>query len=191
VTAAPVSDEASPVAYAGFGRRCVAYVIDWALLGGAFELLRLMLIPVALRDDPEIFERYSDDLLLFSAAFGVVLWGYHAGFESSRLQATLGKAALGLRVTGLAGGRVSLSTATLRNWPDWIFAPVMMLGAVSSAETYAEVITGVEMLAAGIVVLSCLAAAFTERRQAAHDMMAGCLVVRKGAKFELQAPDAP
>ena len=72
-----------------------------------------MLIPAALRNDPEIFERYGDDLLIFSAAFGVVLWGYHAGFESSRLQATLGKAVLGLRVTGLAGGRVSLSTATL------------------------------------------------------------------------------
>ncbi len=67
----------------------------------------------------------------------------------------------------------------------------MMLGAVSSAETYAEVITGVEMLAAGIVVLSCLAAAVTKRKQAAHDIMAGCLVVRKSAKFEMQAPDAP
>ncbi len=77
------------------------------------------------------------------------------------------------------GGRVSLSTATLRNWPDWIFGPVMMLGAVSSAETYEGVITGVEILAAGIVVLSCLAAAFTERKQTAHDIMAGCLVVRK------------
>ena len=66
-----------------------------------------------------------------------------------------------------------------------------MLGAISSAETYEEVITGVEMLAAGIVVLSCLAAAFTKRKQAAHDIMAGCLVVRKGAKFEMQAPGAP
>ncbi len=179
MTAAPVSDEAPPVPYAGFGRRCAAYVIDWALLGGTFELLRLMLLPVELRNDPEIFEQYSDDLLIFSAAFGVVLWGYHAGSESSRLQATLGKAALGLRVTGLAGGRVPVWTATLRNWPDWIFAPVMMLGAVSSAETYENVITGVEMLAAGIVVLSCLAAAVTERRQAAHDIMAGCLVLRK------------
>ncbi len=75
MTAAPVSDEASPVPYAGFGRRCAAYVIDWAVLGGAFEALRLMLIPAALRDDPEIFERYGDDLLIFSAAFGVVLWG--------------------------------------------------------------------------------------------------------------------
>ncbi len=187
MTAAPVSDEASPVAYAGFGRRCAAYVIDWAVLGAAFELLRLMLIPAALRDDPEIFERYGDDLLIFSAAFGVVLWGYHAGFESSRLQATLGKAALGLRVTGLAGGRVSFPTATLRNWPDWIFGPVMMLGAVSSAETYEEVITGVEMLTAGIVVLSCLAAAVTKRKQAVHDIMAGCLVVRKVAKFERPA----
>ncbi len=94
MTAVPVSDQAPPVAYAGFGCRCAAYVIDWAVQGGAFELLRLMLIPAALRDDPEIFERYGDDLLIFSAAFGVVLWSYHAGTESSRLQATLGKAAL-------------------------------------------------------------------------------------------------
>ncbi len=191
MTAAPVSDEASPVRYAGFGRRCAAYVIDWALLGGPFELLRLMLLPVELRNDPEIFEQYSDDLLIFSAAFGVVLWGYHAGSESSRLQATLGKAALGLRVTGLAGGRVSLWTATLRNWPDWIFAPVMMLGAVSSAETYEDVITGMEMLAAGIVVLSCLAATVTKRKQAVHDIMAGCLVVRKLARFERPADAKP
>ncbi len=70
-------------------------------------------------------------------------------------------------------------TAALRNRPDWIFGPAMMRGAVSSAETYQGVITGVEMLAAGLVVLSCLAAAFTKRKQAAHDIMAGCLVVRR------------
>ena len=64
------------------------------------------------------------------------------------------------------GGRVSLWTAALRNRPDWIFGPVMMRGAVSSAETYQGVITGVELLVAGIVVLSCLAAAVTKRKQA-------------------------
>ncbi len=64
------------------------------------------------------------------------------------------------------GGRVSLWTAALRNRPDWIFGPAMMPGAVSSAETYQGVITGVELLVAGIVVLSCLAAAFTGAQQA-------------------------
>jgi uncharacterized RDD family membrane protein YckC len=78
---------------------------------------------------------------------------YFALFESSRLQASPGKLVFGLRVTDLAGGRLSLSRALARQ-------ALKLLDLASSMITF-------------------LIAAFTRRGQALHDMLAGTLVVRR------------
>ncbi len=84
----------------------------------------------------------------------VVTWLYHALMECSEWQATVGKRVLGLVVADLAGQRISFARATGRH--------------------FGKVITNMVPLAIGYIM-----AGFTERRQALHDMLAGCLVLRR------------
>jgi uncharacterized RDD family membrane protein YckC len=80
-------------------------------------------------------------------------WIYYAALESSAWQATLGKKVLGLRVTDLAGNRISFARASGR-----------FFGMILSG-----MILGIGFLMAG----------FTARKQALHDILAGCLVLRQ------------
>jgi uncharacterized RDD family membrane protein YckC len=79
-------------------------------------------------------------------------WIYEASMESSTKQATVGKMALGLKVTDLEGRRISFARATGRH--------------------FAKLISGI------ILLIGYIMAGFTERKQALHDMIAGTLVVR-------------
>jgi uncharacterized RDD family membrane protein YckC/Tfp pilus assembly major pilin PilA len=89
-------------------------------------------------------------------------WLYKAGFESSSWQASLGKRALALKVTTAGGERIGFGRATAR--------------FVSQIFSY---------LFFGI---GYLMAAFTPRRQALHDYIAGTLVTRRDAtQAEIQA----
>jgi len=83
----------------------------------------------------------------------LVAWLYHAVLESSEWQATAGKKALGLKVTDLEGARVSFTRASGRH--------------------FAKIISGLIPLGIGYIM-----AGFTARKQAIHDMLAGCLVLR-------------
>jgi uncharacterized RDD family membrane protein YckC len=78
---------------------------------------------------------------------------YFVMMESSSWQATLGKKLIGLYVTDLEGQRLSLSCAAGR--------------------TFAKLLSS---MTAGIGYLLC---GFTEKKQALHDMVANCLVLRR------------
>lgn len=80
---------------------------------------------------------------------------YFAWFESSEYQATVGKIALGIQVTDLQGHRVSFGKALGR--------------------------TLAKILSAIILYIGFIMAAFTEKKQGLHDMIAGTLVVKKGS----------
>lgn len=80
--------------------------------------------------------------------------------ECSALQATVGKQLLGMQVTDLEGGRLSFVRALLRN-----------LAKIASSIPF-----GIGFLLAG----------FTARKQALHDMIASCLVVRSGPEHLLK-----
>jgi uncharacterized RDD family membrane protein YckC len=80
-------------------------------------------------------------------------WLYHTAMESSRHQATLGKKALGIIVTDMNGNRISFARANARFFGKWVSGMIMNIGY--------------------------LMAAFTEKKQALHDILAGCLVVMK------------
>jgi uncharacterized RDD family membrane protein YckC len=82
----------------------------------------------------------------------VVLLIYKAAMESSPRQASLGKLAFDLRVTCLEGERISLLRALARNVAQPLSALTLYVGFVM--------------------------AAFTARRQALHDLIAGTLVMR-------------
>ena len=77
---------------------------------------------------------------------------YYVAMTGRPLQATLGKMALSIRVTDLAGQRISFLRAIGRN--------------------LAKIISG------AILLIGYIMAAFTERKQALHDIIAQCLVVR-------------
>ena len=79
-------------------------------------------------------------------------WVYYAGLESSSMRATLGKKALGLQVTDLTGQQISFARATGRYFGKLLSALTLGLGY--------------------------LMAAFTERKQTLHDIVASCLVTR-------------
>ena len=85
--------------------------------------------------------------------FGIP-WLYDAAFESSSLQATPGKLAMGIIVTDLDGNQISFLRATGRHFASFF--------------SYVTLLVGFMM------------AGFTERKQALHDLIAGCLVVNKG-----------
>ena len=159
---------------AGFWRRLAAWIVDGILVMASFFIVGIYLWPdlvetttLASQVDGARLEtvRYAPTVL-GAAVLGIAFWVYVALQECGPAQATLGKRALGLRVTGLDGARVSLLTASFRSWPRWL--PVL-LGVVGVLDAVA----GAAALAA------CLAAAFTRRKQGLHDMMARCLVMRR------------
>jgi uncharacterized RDD family membrane protein YckC len=84
----------------------------------------------------------------------LVPWIYYAKMESSPRQGTFGKVALGLVVTDMAGRPITFGRA--------------------SGRFFAKLITGMIPLGIGYIM-----AGFTEKRQALHDMIATCLVLRK------------
>ncbi|MGH9775684.1 MAG: RDD family protein [Candidatus Acidiferrales bacterium] len=156
---------APPKPYAGFWLRAVAYLIDGLIVGLPIGLVFIVLI-FATGMGGMLSAGSNEDAAGFLAAAGVLMimlivvvalagmWLYYAWFESSRHQATLGKMAMGIIVTDMNGQRVSFGRATGRY--------------------FAKLITGMIPLMIGYIM-----AGFTEKKQALHDMIASCLVLRK------------
>lgn len=143
----------SPLPPAGFIKRFVAAMMDGALLVAvglvSFGMLGALLGGILWVAGLEVPPPATASLgLLYSVA---LVWLYFTLFESSALQATPGKLALGLAITDLNGHPVTFGRANGR-----------FLGKILSAFT----------LFAGFIL-----AAFTKKRQSLHDMLAGSLVV--------------
>jgi uncharacterized RDD family membrane protein YckC len=146
------------IAYAGFWLRLAAYLIDNILLGavlGNILLRPLMGKPGGIpADDPWfMFTNTSPQVTALMLLFLMGNWVYFAVLESSPWRATLGKKALGLSVVDLAGNRISFARASGRFFAKIISSMTFLIGFVM--------------------------AGFTARKQALHDMLAGCLVTRK------------
>ncbi len=154
--------------YSGFWRRVGAYVVDGVILSVIFFVLSLILqaVGVTMYENIESTTQVeglsaeagvSADLstggTIFLILFVIFEWLYFAKLESSARQATIGKMALGIRVTGLNGERISFARATGR-----FFAKI---------------------LSALILGIGFLMAAFTAHKQALHDMIAGTLVLHR------------
>jgi len=154
------------VRYAGFWLRFVAYLIDYLLLEIIGFIISIPFIGAIVFSAFTIAESNSfNEKTVFGiagilgAVFMLVIitillgWLYFALMESSKNQGTLGKMALGLKVTDMKGQRISFGRATGRYFGKIISGMVFMIGYIL--------------------------AGLTEKKQALHDMMAGCLVVRK------------
>lgn len=136
--------------YAGFWKRFAAVIIDSIIVYGIIFVLMTMLGYGEMTGGIKAAIINIALLNLLSFVIYVLYWSL---FESSRLQATPGKMALGIKVTDINGGRVSFGRALGRN-----------LGKIISGLT----------LNIGYVM-----AGFTVRKQALHDKMADCLVMDK------------
>ena len=80
-------------------------------------------------------------------------WLYEGLMISSSWQATIGKRILGLRVTDDAGNRIAFGCATARHFSKILSAMIFYIGFIM--------------------------AAFTDRKKALHDMIAGTLVLQR------------
>ena len=135
--------------YAGFWKRFAAAIIDVFILmvagfmiGGFVGLIFGLLTGT------------SEGTGTLGSIVGIILnWLYFAIMESSSKQGTLGKMALGIKVTDLSGDAISFGRATGRYFGKIISTIIILVGY--------------------------LMVAFTAKKQALHDMMAGCLVVNK------------
>lgn len=130
--------------YAGFWFRAGALFIDTIIFTLAYSVLLISTNSATTTVDP------SPLASLFSL-FGP--WLYFAIMESSNTQATLGKMALGLRVTDLSGNKIGFGKATGRYFGKIISSFILLIGYFM--------------------------AGFTKRKQTLHDMMANCLVIKK------------
>jgi len=168
--AAPVSGVpgvgVAATVYAGFWLRFVAYLIDAALTALVIGVIVAVFVAIA---GVGFFRSMGEGTNPANPAFPVALlatiwfflivatvasWLYYALMESSQTQGTLGKMAISLAVTDAQGRPVTFGRA--------------------SGRFFAKIITGLIPFAIGYIM-----AGFTEKKQALHDMIASCLVVRK------------
>jgi uncharacterized RDD family membrane protein YckC len=142
-------------AFAGFWLRAFACAIDTIFIGALFLLCTSFF--------PATFEKLipppsaslldmpqpSPLLIVLLISLGCL---YYTAFEASAWQATPGKRIFRLYVTDLSGKRIGFGRALLRNLARQI---------------------------SGIFFIGYIMAGFTERKQALHDILAGCLVLRR------------
>ncbi len=160
------SENQKPVRYAGFWLRFVAYIIDDLILGfvgffialpfiGSIIFSAFRIADAGKHNEPVFFgiAGIIGAVIMWTIASIVVGWLYYALMEASKNQGTLGKMALGLKVTDMEGNRVSFGRATGRYFGKIISSLIFMIGYIL--------------------------AGLTEKKQALHDLIADCLVVRK------------
>lgn len=94
-------------------------------------------------------------------------------------------------VTDLNGHLITPKTALIRSWVYWGASAVAIVDILFGATTAIGGAGFFGFFGAIALTVSCVMVAFTERKQGAHDIMADCLVVRKGAKFEPPPPGPP
>ncbi len=161
------------VKYAGFWRRLAASLIDGTLICIVyfpFVLGSLLVIFLSGGVAPNLVGPVTHFFLglLFlggppssewltgrvvgGVIFGVGTWIYYSVMQSSSKQATLGKMACGIIVTDLNGKRLSFGHAVKRELAKFISALTLFVGYFM--------------------------AGFTKKKQALHDIITGCLVVK-------------
>lgn len=139
--------------YAGFWKRLFAYIIDYII----FNMLMVMIAILGFANAINFNETDPIALVTSLSTFYLVYylgwWLYFSLQESSTAQATIGKRLLGIKVTDMTGQQLSFMHAAGRQ-----------LSGVVTVFT---------------LTIGYLVAAFTGRKQALHDMIAGCVVVNR------------
>ena len=151
----------SDMEFAGFWRRVAAFLVDSLVLilitiiafFSGFMFISMIVGFIGTRG--EIVQTIAPEIISNILGFFVIIfwWLYFAMLETSKIQGTLGKKLIGIRVTDLKGNTISFGKASGR-----FFA---------------------KFLSIGIAYIGFLMAGWTSRKQALHDMVSGCLVLKK------------
>lgn len=137
------------VRYAGFWRRLAASLVDGLVLFVPGLCISFSMLYFLREELLSVMLFY----LLLSLFCGLLGWVYNAAMESSPMQGTLGKKALGIKVTDLSGKTVSFAQASGRYFGKYISALFLGFGYFMVA--------------------------FTDKKQGLHDMLSGCFVVQR------------
>lgn len=149
--------------YAGFWKRFLAHLVDSFFIIMVFSVL---LITFAADEDMAV--NVSLKYFLIMTAWKpliivfIIAWLYYAIMESSLRQGTFGKRILGMRVTDLQGNRISFAKATARFFAKIISRSILYLGFLFTP--------------------------FNNKKQALHDIIAGCLVLNDQLKLPPNTP---
>jgi uncharacterized RDD family membrane protein YckC len=142
------------VQYPSFWLRFCGYFLDYLLTWAVSQGLQFAVVTAVSRTAGTGSQNAIIGAGLSASVASIVLsWLYEALMESSSYQATLGKLAVGIKVCDMYGRRISFARATGRH--------------------FGKILSGL------ILLIGYIMAAFTERKQALHDIMAGTLVVKQ------------
>lgn len=145
----PVPQYSGYMVYAGFWKRVGADLIDSGILW-----ITSWVVGYAMGYTLANLGYSLETLELVGNLIGLLMtWLYYAIMESSGYQGTPGKLALGIMVTDLNGQPISFWRATGRH--------------------FGKIISGL------ILSIGFLMAAWTDRKQTLHDIMAGCVVIER------------
>jgi len=190
----PIPDAGSgsglPLRPAGFWIRAAALLIDGVVL-----------LPLALAPFYAFFTAANPGLAAFLCAPALLYKPLMEGWFG----ATLGKMVCGVRVLDRRrGGRIGLGAAYLRFSPlllQSLFGIAVMAGAFTAPQF--RMVSGflgvglivqwgptdtLGVLLNAVILLDCAAAAFTSRKRAFHDMLAGSVCVRSVAEPAAAGP---
>jgi len=163
---------APPVAYAGFWRRVLAYMIDMCVLSVPnFLVAFFVVVPlmnylngvIASRIMPEyqVLVSGAAESGIYTTMLFLIAWPYFAAMEGSRLRATLGKMAVGISVVTTSGTRISVLRAI------WRYFMKLFSGLLLS--------------------IGYFMVAFTSKKQGLHDKASRTLVIVTAPKPALWA----
>jgi uncharacterized RDD family membrane protein YckC len=169
-----VNEVAAPE-YAGFWLRFGAWVIDYLILIVPFTIISVTMgIGTAMAqvmaqwktDQVAALDAYTTALMPITYVVVVIGFVYYTLFEASKWQATPGKMAVGIRVTDTEGRRLTLGRSAGRN---------------------AVRLTNMLRIPVPLPLICYVVAAFTERKQGIHDLLAHTYVLT-GRASEAVAP---
>jgi uncharacterized RDD family membrane protein YckC len=143
--------------YAGFWKRFIALLIDSVILGIVIWIVQLVLIIPIMGgggpSSPGAAGALGAGMVVLSLVEIVGFWLYFALMESSAKQGTVGKMVMSIKVTDEGGQRITFGRATGRYFAKIVSSIILFIGYIM--------------------------AAFTEKKQALHDIMAKTLVLNK------------
>lgn len=142
------------IRYAGFWRRFVAFLIDYTLLIISYTLIFILFFMLYSDPSQNTLPEIPNWVSLLAL---LITWFYFTLMESSKSQATIGKWIIGLKVTDSEGNRISFGKASVRFFSKILSSIILFLGFI--------------------------AAGFTKKKQALHDTMADCLILRSNQKL--------
>lgn len=182
--AAVFSFEGQPPRTANLGRRAAAYLLDFTLLGVIIVVLAVAAAVISLLQPGDLApERVAQGIVPILLLGIPIFLAYFTALEALWGR-TLGKAAMGIRVERLAGGKPSLLEAFVRNLLRLLWGPNLPSVALLFLGNLVLLALGREPI---VDVLAVVALAFllvdlwlvqaTEMEQRLGDLAAGTVVV--------------